>query len=462
MNQQPADPVRDQMRNAPVSVTTDESAEPTGSTEAVQSVQRRRRRDFRLFMSSHICNELGGSITYVALPLMAVLTLDASAWQAGLLSAAEHAAFLLLGLPAGAWVDRMRKRRVMMAADLARAVLLTALPVAYLLDLHSMPLLYAVALLLGCARLFGDVADQSYLPTLIGKDTLIAGNSKLETVRSGAEFAGPGVAGFLVQLLGAAGTLAGQAVTSLVSVVLLGQIGAREDKPEPAPRRHLLRDIREGLGYVLSHRILRLIALNTAAVNLFLSAVMAIEVLFLTRTVGLPPAALGWVLTTATIGSVLAATAADRVTRAVGAARLTWLSLLVTMPFGLLLPLADNDWRIGLFVLGSLVQSAGVTLYNICQVTYRQTVCPPHLLGRMTATMRFLVWGVLPLSGLLAGLLGELLGVRNALWLCAAALSAAPLVLLCSPLRRMREFEDDAPEVGAGAEPGAAAARPAQ
>lgn len=445
MNPPPADPVRDQTRNAPVSVTTDES------TETGQAVERRRRRDFRLFMSSHICNELGGSITYVALPLMAVLTLDASAMQAGLLSAAEHAAFLLLGLPAGAWVDRMRKRRVMMAADLARALLLTALPVAYLLDLHSMPLLYAVALLLGCARLFGDVADQSYLPTLIGKDTLIAGNSKLETVRSGAEFAGPGVAGFLVQLLGAAGTLAGQAVTSLVSVVLLGRIEAREEKPAPAPRRHLLRDIREGLGYVLSHRILRLIALNTAAVNLFLSAVMAIEVLFLTRTVGLPPAAIGWVLTTATIGSVLAATAADRVTRAVGAARLTWLSLLVTMPFGLLLPLADKDWRIGLFVLGSLVQSAGVTLYNICQVTYRQTVCPPHLLGRMTATMRFLVWGVLPLSGLLAGLLGELLGVRDALWVCAAALSAAPLVLLCSPLRRMRTFEDGVPVAGAGA-----------
>lgn len=450
MNQRPADPVRTQTRNAPVSVTTDES------TDSEQSVQRRRRRDFRLFMSSHICNELGGSITYVALPLMAVLTLDASAMQAGLLAAAEHAAFLVLGLPAGAWVDRMRRRRVMMAADLARTVLLTALPVAYLLDLHSMPLLYAVALLLGCARLFGDVADQSYLPTLIGKDTLIAGNSKLETVRSGAEFAGPGIAGFLVQLLGAAGTLAGQAVTSLVSVVLLGRIGAREEKPEPAPRRHLLRDIREGLGYVLGHRILRLIALNTAAVNLFLSAVMAIEVLFLTRTVGLPPAAVGWVLTTATIGSVLAATVADRVTRAVGAARLTWLSLLVTMPFGLLLPLADKDWRIGLFVLGSFVQSAGVTLYNICQVTYRQTVCPPHLLGRMTATMRFLVWGVLPLSGLLAGLLGELLGVRNALWLCAAALSVAPLVLLCSPLRRMREFEDAAP--GAGATAG----RPAQ
>lgn len=189
MNPHPADPVREQTRNAPVSVTTDASADE--STESGQAVERRRRRDFRLFMSSHICNELGGSITYVALPLMAVLTLDASAMQAGLLSAAEHAAFLLLGLPAGAWVDRMRKRRVMMAADLARAVLLTALPVAYLLDLHSMPLLYAVALLLGCARLFGDVADQSYLPTLIGKDTLIAGNSKLETVRSGPSSPAP-------------------------------------------------------------------------------------------------------------------------------------------------------------------------------------------------------------------------------------------------------------------------------
>lgn len=437
-----------------MSVPTDESAPGPGPAPAAAPVaaeedggpalERRQRRDFRRFMSSHICNELGGSITYVALPLMAVLTLDASALQVGLLAAAEHAAFLLLGLPAGAWVDRMRRRNVMMAADLARAVLLTAVPVAYLLDLHSMGLLYAAALLLGCARLFGDVADQSYLPTLIGRNTLIAGNSKLETVRSGAEFAGPGIAGFLVQLLGAAGTLAGQAVTSLISVALLGRIEAREDKPAPAPRRHLLRDIREGLGYVLGHRILRLIALNTAAVNLFLSAVVAIEVLFLTRTVGLPPAAIGWVLTTATIGSVLAATLTDRLTRAVGAARLTWLSLLVTMPFGLLLPLADKDWRIALFVLGSLAQSAGVTVYNICQVTYRQTVCPPHLLGRMTATMRFLVWGVLPFSGLMAGFLGELLGVREALWVFTAALSAAPLVLLCSPLRRMRDFEEDA------------------
>lgn len=166
---------------------------------------RTRRRDFRLFMSSHICNELGNSITYVALPLMAVLTLHASAMEVGLLAAAEQAAFLLLGLPAGAWVDRMRRRSVMIAADLARTVLLTGLPLAYLSGLHSMPLLYAVALLLGCARLFGDVADQSYLPTLVGESTLIGGNSKLETVRSAAEFSGPGVAGFLVQLFGPAG-----------------------------------------------------------------------------------------------------------------------------------------------------------------------------------------------------------------------------------------------------------------
>ncbi|MFF4406845.1 MFS transporter [Streptomyces sp. NPDC001404] len=422
---------------------------PTASAAPeTAALQRQRRRDFRLFMSTHICNELGGSITYVALPLMAVLTLHASALQVGLLSAAEQAAFLVLGLPAGAWVDRMRRRNVMIAADLLRVVLLTAVPVAYLLDLHSMALLYTTALLLGCARLFGDVADQSYLPTLVGTDSLISGNSKLETVRSAAEFGGPGIAGFLVQAFGAAGTIASQAVTSLASVVFLGSIRAREERPAPAVRGDLLKDIREGLSFVLGHRILRLIALNTAAVNLFLSAIFAINVLFLTRTVGLPPAAVGWVITMSTLGAMAGAVLTERLSKAVGAARLTWLSLLVTAPFGLLLPLAEKDWRIGLFVLGSIVQSAGVTVYNICQVTYRQTVCPPGLLGRMTATMRFLVWGVLPLSGLMAGALGQFAGVRQTMWICAAALALAPLVLLCSPLRRMRDF-DPAPEAAA-------------
>ncbi|MGW0416873.1 MFS transporter [Streptomyces collinus] len=403
----------------------------------------RQRRDFRRFMASHVCNELGSSITYVALPLTAVLTLHASAWEAGVLAAAENAAFLLLGLPAGAWVDRMRRRDVMIAADLARAVLLTVVPVAWLLDADSMPLLYTVALLLGCARLFGDVADQSYLPTLVGQSRLIEGNSRLESVRSGAEVAGPGVAGFFVQLLGPAGTLAGQAVTSLTSVALLGRIEAREERPAPRPSGHggLWQEIKEGLQLVLHHRVLRVIALGTASVNLCLSGVFALETLFLTRTVGLPPAAVGWILTTASLGSVLAALVTRRLSMRVGAARLTWLSLLVTMPFGLLLPPAGPGWRVGLFVMGVLVQSAGVTMYNICQVAYRQTVCPPHLLGRMTATMRFLVWGVLPLSGLLAGALGELAGVRTALWILTAGLAATPLVLLCSPLRRMRDFD---------------------
>ncbi|MFE8938102.1 MFS transporter [Streptomyces sp. NPDC007872] len=420
----------------------------------------RQRRDFRRFMASHVCNELGGSITYVALPLTAVLTLNASAWQAGALVAAESAAFLLLGLPAGAWVDRMRRRDVMIAADLARAVLLTAVPVAWLLDAGSMTLLYAVALLLGCARLFGDVADQSYLPSLVGRSSLIEGNSRLETVRSGTELAGPGAAGFLVQLLGPVGTLAGQAVTSLASAALLGRIEAREERPAPRPSGHggLLPEIREGLHHVLRHRVLRVIALGTASVNLFLSGIFALETLFLTRTVGLPPAAVGWLLATAALGSVLAALVTRRLSRWLGAARLTWLSLLAAMPFGLLLPLAEQGWRTGLFVLGALVQSAGVTTYNICQVAYRQTVCPPHLLGRMTATMRFLVWGVLPVSGLLAGALGELVGVRDALWILTAGLTATPLILLCSPLRRMRTFDG----AGAGTEDGAGPGAPVQ
>ncbi|MFD4791561.1 MFS transporter, partial [Streptomyces sp. NPDC058459] len=146
---------------------------------------------------------------------------------------------------------------------------------------------------------------------------------------------------------------------------------------------------------------------------------------------------------TAAVGSVLAALVTQSLSRRVGAARLTWLSLLVAMPFGLLLPQAEEGWRLGLLVLGLLVQSAGVTTYNICQVAYRQTVCPPRLLGRMTATMRFLVWGTLPVSGVLAGALGELVGVRSALWVLTAGLTLTPLILLCSPLRRMRDFGEN-------------------
>lgn len=439
---------------------------------------RRARRDFRFFLSSHVSNELGGAVTMVALPLTAVVLLGATPMEMGLLAAAEHAAFLLLGLPAGAWVDRMRRRTVMMAVESARLVLLAAVPAAYLLGVLDIAVLLVVALLLGCARLFGDVADHSYLPSLVGQDRLVEGNARLEAVRTASSFAGPGVAGTAVQAFGAVGTLGANALTALASLLFLGAIRTREPDPAPAGRTGLAGQIREGVAYLLGHRLLRLIVLETALLNLFMSAIFAIEVLFLTRTVGLPPAAIGWMLGGATLGGLAGAAVTGRLASAVGQARLIWLSPLVTMPFGLMLPLAAPDWRAGLFVLGSAVMAAGTVCYNICQVAYRQRECPPELLGRMTATIRTVVWGVIPVSGLMGGAVADVLGVREAIAVFAVAMALSPLVLVFSPLRRMRGFDDGdrqagpeagprgAPEGGQGVGPeadpdgGAEAARP--
>ncbi|MDA2809635.1 MFS transporter [Nocardiopsis sp. RSe5-2] len=417
---------------------TPQAPGPVGGDPAV--------RDFRLFLSSHVSNELGGAVTMVALPLTAVVLIGATPLQMGLLAAAEHAAFLLLGLPAGAWVDRMRRRTVMMAADAARLVLLAAVPAAHLLGVLDMAVLVVVALLLGCAQLFGDVADHSYLPGLVGEERLVQGNARLEAVRSVSGFAGPGIAGTAVQVFGTVGALGANALTALTSLLFLGAIRTREPAPAPARRAGLAGQIREGVAFLLGHRLLRLIVLETALINLFMSAIFAIEVLFLTRTVGLPPVAVGWMMSGATLGGLAGAAVTGRLAAAVGQARLIWLAPLVTTPFGLLLPLAAPDWRAGLFVLASAVMAAGTVCYNICQIAYRQRECPPELLGRMTATIRTVVWGVMPVSGLMGGAVADALGVREAVAVFAVAMALSPLVLVFSPLRRMRGFDSPSPE----------------
>ncbi|WP_020380445.1 MFS transporter [Nocardiopsis chromatogenes] len=439
----------------------DGPAAPEGARDGASNGPRHAKRDFRLFLSSHVSNELGGAVTEVALPLTAVVLLGATPMQVGVLAAADQAAFLLLGLPAGAWVDRMRSRTVMMAADAARVLLLASVPVAYLLGVLDMAVLVAVALLLGCARLFADVADHTYLPSLVGPDRLVQGNSRLEAVRSASGFAGPGIAGTAVQVFGAAGTLGANALTSLASLLFLGAIRTREPDPAPVGRTGLAGQIREGVAFLLGHRLLRLIVLETALINLFMSAIFAIEVLFLTRTVGLPPAVVGWMMAGATLGALVGAGVTGRLAAAVGQARLIWLSALVTMPFGLLLPLAAPDWRAGVYVLASAVLAAGTVCYNICQIAYRQRECPPELLGRMTATVRTIVWGVIPVSALMGGAVADLVGVREAVAVFAVAMALCPLVLVFSPLRRMRGFDDGEqgaapePEAGPGAGAGA-------
>ncbi|MEV0617991.1 MFS transporter [Nonomuraea sp. NPDC050404] len=398
--------------------------------------------DFLRFIGSHVANELGANILRVALPLVAVLVLHAGPTEVGVLSSLQTAGFLLVGLPAGVWVGRLRKRRVMMVSDVAKVMLLGSIPLAAALDLLTIHMLFAVALLVGVSQIFNDVADQTYLPDLVGTSQLGDGNSKLEVVRSGAVLGGPALGGTLVQWLGAPFTVVAGAVGALASVALLATIRAPDKPPADVERTPLLRSIREGLAYVLSDRLLRAFVLSSATGNLFVSGVLGLSVLFLTETVRLSPGAVGLLLISGGIGGLLGGLTGGWLSRKFGTARMTWLAGTIGPPFALLLPMTQADWRVVCFAITSIMITWSAILTNVGQVTYRQTVTPQHLLGRVNASVRFLTWGVMPLGALFGGLVAEQIGVRQALWLLMIGKTLTFLPLLFSPLPRMRDFDE--------------------
>jgi MFS family permease len=380
-------------------------------------------------------------VSLLAIPILAVLTLHASVFEVGALTASSTAAFLLVGLPAGALVDRVRRRNVLIWADLGRTLLLGSIPVTAALGVLTIGQLFAVTFLTGVLTVLFDVAYQSYLPFLIGRDNLIEGNAKLQGSQSVAQVAGPSAAGGLIELLRAASAIAVDAGTFVVSVLTVLAIRAREPKPErTGPERSIRHEIAEGLAFVLKHPILRAIAGTTSTANFFNGVQTAVEVVFLVRVLHQPPGVIGLLFGAGSIGGILGAFAASKVARLVGGARATIWAIGVGGVGGLLLPLATRGPGVLLFAAGLFLGSFGALVYNINQVSFRQRLCPERLLGRMNATMRFMVWGTLPVGGLLGGLLGTSAGVRNTLWISGACGTLAVLWLIFSPIRTMRDF----------------------
>ncbi|MGW7415391.1 MFS transporter [Streptomyces sp. NPDC054863] len=429
---------------------------PTSSRAAPGGLLRLR--DFRLLLAGAAASQVGAQVTLVALPLVAVLELRAPAFQVGLLTAAETAAFLLIGLPAGAWVDRMRKRTLMIRADVVRAAAMASVPLAAVAGVLTMGQLYLVALVTGVATVFFDVAHQSYLPQLLPREQLVAGNGALETVRSSAQVAGPGLGGGLVQIVGAHLAIVADAIGYAVSALFLLAIRQPESKPEPVPGASLRKDVGEGLRFVLGHPLLRVIAAATGLGNFFAAVLMATQTVYLVRVLGLQPGVLGLMLSASAVGGLAGALCAGRIARRFGQARIIWLASLATGPFALLWPLSGKGAAAALFAVASGVVFFGAVVYNVAQVSFRQMLCPPRLLGRMNATLRFMMWGTLPLGALVGGAIADGLGARAALWVCAVGFLVVPLPLLLSPLRTMRDLpaapeSDDAEEHGSsGAE----------
>ncbi|WP_350281394.1 MFS transporter [Kribbella sp. HUAS MG21] len=394
-------------------------------------------RDFRWLLVGQTTSQFGAQVSGVAIPLLAVLSLGATPFELGLVSAAGTIGFALIGLPAGAWVDRRARRPLLVASDLARAVLLASVPVAAVFGVLTLTQLIVVSLLAGLARVFFDVGYQTYLPAVVGPDRLLAGNSALETIRASGQVAGPGIGGWLVTVLGAANVVLIQAVTFAVSAASLLAIRAREDVVRRADRGLWL-EIREGLGYVVRHRALRAIAVTSAVNNFAFAIASAVNVLFLVRTLGLSPTWIGIVLAVGSVAAMAGAAVTPRLARRFGAERIIWLALAVTGPLALLGPLARPGWLVVLIVISTAVGELGQIVYAISNVTWRQRAVPDHLLGRVNATMRFLLMGLFPLGALLGGTLGALLGTRVTLLVSGVLILASwlPVYVVRSALVR--------------------------
>ena len=388
-------------------------------------------RDFRALWAGAGFSQFATRMTAVALPLLAVAHLHASPFQIGVLSTLSTLPFLIVGLPAGAIVDRARQRRLLIWADLGRAGLVASIVVAAFFGSAGLIQLDLVAFGTGVLAVFFDVAQQSYVPQVLGRDELVAGNTRLTATTSVAQIAGPAFAGLAVGAAGTSGTTLAIAAGFAISAALLTLITTPDPRRERAPRRHLVREIREGLAYVSGEPLLRVIAISGSGYNFCCVILQSMVTVRFVAQLGMSTALASVYFTAGGAGGILGAMVARTVADRIGRDRLIWLGLVATGPFALLTPLTRAPSGLWLAAGGYFIVSAGAIASNVVQVSRRQEICPPELLGRMNATMRFVLWGSMPLGGLAAGVLGAAAGVEAALWVgaCGLVLSCLPLVV---------------------------------
>lgn len=400
-----------------------------------------RQPDFLKLWAGETVSLFGSQITFLALPLTAVLVLHATPSQMGFLTAIEFLPFLLLSLFAGVWVDRLRRRPILVLADIGRAFLLGSIPTAYFMNVLSIEYLYVVGLFTGIMTVFFDVAYQSYLPALVERDQLVEGNGKLEVSRSVAQIAGPGLAGTLVQIVSAPIAIVLDAISFALSAFFIGLIR----KPEPVEakrveRRSVWKEIGEGLGVVFGNRLLRSIAGCTSTSNLFSNIGGTVLTLYMINELKLEPAIIGLVFAAGSVGALLGAFLAGWSARTFGLGP----TIVGSAALGVgnfLLPLASGSaWlSVPLLIGGFFMISISGTVYNINQVSLRQAITPHRLQGRMNASMRFVVWGTMPIGSVIGGFLGEIIGLRPTLYVAAIGGTLAFLWVYLSPVRKLRE-----------------------
>jgi MFS family permease len=418
--------------------------------------------DFVKLWSAETVSQFGTQFTQLALPLVAIDIVHASAFKVAALTTIEFLPFLLVSLPAGVWVDRLRRRPILVVGDASRALLLASVPVAYWFATLTMAQLYVVGFLVGIATVFFDVAYQSYLPSLVDRSRLIDGNAKLEISRAGAQLGGPGLAGLVIQALKAPAALAFDAASFVGSALFIFSIRKQEQPPvrdHASPR--MREELREGLRYVLTHPFLKNIAACTALFNFFGNMGFAVLLVFARRDLHLSPLAIGLAFTLSNVGPMLAAFNANRISSRIGVGRTIIGASILGGPMFLVIPFAPHGnaalaFIVPAFVLGGLAN----VIYNVTQVSLRQAITPERIQGRMNSVMRFIVWGTIPLGSLIGGVLASRIGVKATLIVGGAGCCIPFLPVLFSPVRAIREMPEPVDEAAAVLEPLVADAAP--
>jgi MFS family permease len=394
---------------------------------------------FRRLWASVGLSLFGSEITVLALPLAAVAVLDASAGQVALLAAAGTAPFLLLGLPAGAWVDLWPRRSLMVGCDWARGLLLASIPLAYALDALTLSHLFVVAFAVGAFSVLFDIAALSVLPVLVPRDRLASANGALESVRAVGQTAGPATGGALVQALSAPVAVLVDAVSFAFSALLLRGLPPLPAPPRPEVRVPVRRQVAEGLAFCLRHPVIRPLAAGGAWLNFWGHALLAVFVPFAVRELDLSPAVIGLVLAGSNIGYLLGALLVPRVNARIGVGPAIVVGVVLhggLIAAALAPASAPLPWLLG----GFAVQALGVAMWNVNAVSLRQAATPEPLLARMNATNRFLLWGAMPLGAATGGLLATALSLPAAVLIPALALPCCAAPLLRSALRTVREL----------------------
>ena len=399
-----------------------------------------RERDFVLLWGAQSISQFGSQISLVALPLVAIVSLEATPFQVAALGAVEMLPFLLIALPAGVWVDRLPRKPILVLADLGRGSALATIPLAYAIDALAIWQLYVVGFVVGICTVFFDVAYQSFLPSLVAREQLVEGNSKLEVSRSAAQLGGPGVGGLLVSAITAPYAVLADAVSFAWSGLLIARIRRAEVVPARAEHASMRQELIEGVRYIVRDPRWRAIAEYVAIVNFFYSVAFSIFLVYAVRELDWSATLIGLVLALGNVGALAGALLASRVSTRVGIGRTLVLSGIVSGVPMLLIAAAPKGIAVPLVVAALGLIGFGIILYNVNAISLMQALTPERMLGRMNASRRWIVWGTIPLGNVVGGVLAETIGLRPTIFVGAIGASFCFVPLLSRPLRTIKSL----------------------